>query len=109
LKEEGVENAWQRHRDSHLELRKGIEALGLSLLVNEDERLPQLNAVNIPAGVDDAIVRSRLLNEFGLEIGGGLGPLAGKIWRIGLMGYSSRKKNVLYCLSALWEVLRAGQ
>ena len=109
LREEGVENAWQRHRDNHLELRKGIEALGLSLLVNEEDRLPQLNAVNIPAGVDDATVRSRLLNEFGLEIGGGLGPLAGKIWRIGLMGYSSRKKNVLYCLSALREVLRAGQ
>jgi len=101
LHEEGLENSWQRHRKMHLALRAGIEAMGLSLLVKESDRLPQLNAVNVPAGVDEAVVRQRLLNEFNLEIGAGLGTLAGKIWRIGLMGASCTPKHVLYCLAAM--------
>jgi alanine-glyoxylate transaminase/serine-glyoxylate transaminase/serine-pyruvate transaminase len=107
LREEGLDNAWSRHAANHQTLRHGLEALGLSLLVDEEGRLPQLNAVCIPDGVDDAAIRARLLQEFGLEIGGGLGDLAGKIWRIGLMGYASNPGNVLYCLSALETVLRA--
>ncbi len=105
LQEEGIENAWQRHRDNHLALRAGIEAMGLEFVVEEADRLPQLNSVSIPDGVDDAAVRGRLLNEYGLEIGAGLGPMAGSIWRIGLMGYASNRKNVLLCLGALDAVL----
>ncbi|UCH85438.1 MAG: alanine--glyoxylate aminotransferase family protein [Candidatus Latescibacterota bacterium] len=105
LWEEGVENAWARHLDNHYRLRDGLGGLGLALLVSEDQRIPQLNAVKIPGDVEDAEVRSLLLNDFGLEIGAGLGPLAGKIWRIGLMGYSSRMRNVVFCLNALSEVL----
>jgi len=105
LEEEGIENAWQRHQDNHLALRAGVEAMGLSFVVDEADRLPQLNSVSIPDGVDDATVRGRLLNEYGLEIGAGLGPMAGRIWRIGLMGYASNQKNVLLCLGALDAVL----
>ena len=105
LAEEGVEAAWARHHRHHLALRDGLEALGLELVVPEAERLPQLNAVSIPGGVDDAAVRGRLLRQYGLEIGAGLGALAGKVWRIGLMGWSSRPQNVLYCVSALGAVL----
>ena len=105
LKEEGLENAWVRHKQNHQALRAGIEAMGLSFTVKESDRLPQLNAVNVPKGIDEAAVRKRLLNEFNLEIGAGLGSLAGKIWRIGLMGYTSNVKNVVYCLSALDKVL----
>ena len=105
LEEEGIENAWQRHRDNHLALRAGVEAMGLPFVVDEADRLPQLNSVSIPEGVDDAMVRARLLNEYGLEIGAGLGPMAGRIWRIGLMGYASNRKNVLLCLGALDAVL----
>ena len=105
LAEEGIENAWQRHADNHRALRAGIEAMGLSFVVDEPHRLPQLNSVSIPDGVDDAAVRSRLLNEYSLEIGAGLGPMAGKIWRIGLMGYASNRRNVLLCLGALDAVL----
>jgi alanine-glyoxylate transaminase/serine-glyoxylate transaminase/serine-pyruvate transaminase len=105
LEEEGLENAWQRHMANHLVLRAGLEAMGLELIVAEKDRLPQLNAVSIPDGVDEALVRQRLLNEFNLEIGAGLGALAGKVWRIGLMGYASNVKNVMYCLGALDTVL----
>ncbi|MGW8311312.1 MAG: pyridoxal-phosphate-dependent aminotransferase family protein [Thiogranum sp.] len=105
LQEEGIEQAWQRHLRHHLALRAGIEAMGLSFVVDEASRLPQLNAVAIPEGVDDATVRARLLNEYSLEIGAGLGPMAGKIWRIGLMGYASNRRNVLLCLGALDAVL----
>jgi alanine-glyoxylate transaminase/serine-glyoxylate transaminase/serine-pyruvate transaminase len=107
LREEGLDNAWSRHAANHQTLRHGLEALGLSFLVDEDARLPQLNAVRIPDGVDEAAVRTRLLQEFGLEIGAGLGDLAGKVWRIGLMGYASSPGNVLYCVSALETVLGA--
>jgi alanine-glyoxylate transaminase/serine-glyoxylate transaminase/serine-pyruvate transaminase len=105
LAEEGIEQSWARHRRNHLALRAGLEALGLELVVPESERLPQLNAVSIPGGIDDLSVRTRLLNEFNLEIGAGLGPLAGQIWRIGLMGWSSRRENILLCVGALGSVL----
>ena len=105
LREEGLENAWQRHAHNHQALRAGLEAMGLELVVPEAERLPQLNAVSIPGGVQDAEVRKRLLAEYDLEIGAGLGDLAGKVWRIGLMGYASSRKNVLFCLGALDAVL----
>ena len=101
LREEGIENAWARHIHNHFALRAGLEAMGLELLVPEAERLPQLNAVTVPGGVDEAALRLHLLEHHGLEIGAGLGVLAGKIWRIGLMGYSSRAENVLLCLGAL--------
>ena len=105
LQEEGIEQSWQRHRANHLALRAGIEAMGLRFVVAEASRLPQLNAVAIPDGADDATLRARLLNEYSLEIGAGLGPMAGRIWRIGLMGYASNRRNVLLCLGALDAVL----
>ena len=106
LQEEGLENAWTRHHKNHLTLKAGLEAMGLTFIVKEADRLPQLNAVSIPDGVDDAAVRSRLLNEYNLELGAGLGVLAGKVWRIGLMGHSSRAENILLCVGALESVLR---
>jgi len=105
LQDEGLENAWERHAKNHLALRAGLEAMGLSFVVDEADRLPQLNSVTIPDGVDDAAVRNQLLSEFNLEIGAGLGALAGKVWRIGLMGHSSRAENIMLCLSALEAVL----
>jgi alanine-glyoxylate transaminase/serine-glyoxylate transaminase/serine-pyruvate transaminase len=105
LQEEGLEAAHLRHRHHHSALVAGLEAMGLSLPVDPEYRLPQLNSVNIPEGVDDGTVRSQLLNEFNLEIGAGLGDLAGKTWRIGLIGYAASEKNVLTCLTALESVL----
>jgi alanine-glyoxylate transaminase/serine-glyoxylate transaminase/serine-pyruvate transaminase len=99
--EEGLEARFERHRRNHLALRAGLEALGVEFAVAEPYRLPMLNAVMIPAGVDDKAVRAQLLNEFGIEIGGGLGPMAGKTWRIGLMGETSSRRNVLLFLAAL--------
>lgn len=107
IKEEGLENCWARHHRNHLALKAGLEAMGLNYLVKEGARLPQMNAVHIPEAIRDreAEVRKTLLNEFNLEIGAGLGPLAGKIWRIGIMGYSCKPENVMLCLSALGSVL----
>jgi alanine-glyoxylate transaminase/serine-glyoxylate transaminase/serine-pyruvate transaminase len=105
LQEEGLEASHARHRHNHLALVAGLEAMGLNLAVEPQYRLPQLNSVLIPEGVDDAAVRSALLNEYNLEIGAGLGTLAGKTWRIGLMGFASNEKNVLLCLTALEAVL----
>ena len=105
LQEEGLEAAWQRHALHHQALKAGVEAMGLQFVVDEAHRLPQLNAVTIPAGVDEAAVRTALLNDYSMEIGAGLGALAGKIWRIGLMGFGSNRKNVLTCLGALDAVL----
>lgn len=105
LREEGLEQAWERHLQNHRALQAGLEALGLSYMVPEGERIPQLNAVNVPGDVDEARVRKRLLEEHQLEIGAGLGPMAGRIWRIGLMGHSSRSENVEHCLRALGTVL----
>lgn len=106
LEEEGLENAWARHRAMHEALRAGLENLGLKYVVDEAARLPQLNSVFVPAGVDEAAVRTRLLNEFNLEIGAGLGDMAGRIWRIGLMGYSARQENIEHSLQALHACLR---
>lgn len=105
LSEEGLENAWARHRAMHEKLKAGLEGMGLKFVVEESARLPQLNSVWIPEGVDDAAARGKLLTEFNLEIGAGLGALAGKVWRIGLMGYSAKEQNVDYCLKALKAVL----
>ena len=106
LQQEGLENAWQRHQTQHNTLKAGLQDLGLEFVVPEAERLPQLNTVKIPDGVDDAAVRSYLLNEFNLEIGAGLGEFAGKAWRIGLMGYAAKNENVLLCLAALGKALK---
>jgi alanine-glyoxylate transaminase / serine-glyoxylate transaminase / serine-pyruvate transaminase len=105
LLEEGIENSWARHQKNHDALRAGFEAMGLQFVVPEGQRLPQLNAVSVPEGVDEAAVRSTLLKEYNLEIGAGLGAMAGKIWRVGLMGYASNPTNVLFCLGALDAVL----
>jgi alanine-glyoxylate transaminase / serine-glyoxylate transaminase / serine-pyruvate transaminase len=108
VQEEGLEARWARHRRHHTALAAGLEALGVSLLPPEAERLWTLNAVRVPDGVDEAAVRKRLLDEFGIEVGAGLGPLAGKIWRVGLMGAGSTLPNILLFLSAFERVLRAG-
>ncbi|MBT2969981.1 MAG: alanine--glyoxylate aminotransferase [gamma proteobacterium symbiont of Ctena orbiculata] len=105
LQDEGLENAWERHHKMHDALKAGLEAMGINFIVDELHRLPMLNAVSIPEGVDDASVRSRLLSEYNLEIGAGLGALAGKVWRIGLMGHSAKPENVLLCVGALEAVL----
>jgi len=107
LKEEGLEKSWARHQKNHLALRAGLEAMGLNLLVNEADRLPQLNAVILPDGIDEAAVRRDLLANYDLEIGAGLGALAGKVWRIGLMGQSSDAAHVVLCLAALEGTLSA--
>ena len=105
LQAEGLEQAWARHALNHQALRAGVEAMGLEFVVETAARLPQLNSITVPAGVDEAAVRTELLNRYSLEIGAGLGALAGKIWRIGLMGFGSNQKNVLNCLGALDAVL----
>ena len=105
LEQETLAVSWERHQRNHRALKAGLEAMGLSFIVPEDERLPQLNAVTIPEGVDEAQVRQQLLQQYNLEIGAGLGALAGKVWRIGLMGYASNPKNVLLCANALEAVL----
>ena len=105
IREEGLQNCWARHERHHIALKAGLEAMGLKFFVKEEHQIPQMNAVNCPEGINEAEVRKRLLTEFGIEIGAGLGPLAGKIWRFGLMGYSCRPDNVMLCLSALGSVL----
>jgi alanine-glyoxylate transaminase/serine-glyoxylate transaminase/serine-pyruvate transaminase len=105
--EEGLPARFARHRLNHEALAAGLDALGLALASEAGHRLPMLNAVTVPAGVDEARVRSRLLADQGIEIGGGLGPMKGKVWRIGLMGESSRRASVLAVLAALEDALRA--
>ena len=105
LCEEGLEDSWKRHQQNHQLLRDGLGELGINYLVEKSSRLPQLNSVFIPDGVNDAEVRNTLLNDYNMEIGAGLGNLAGKIWRIGLMGYTSRKENIELCLSALKKTI----
>ncbi|MDO6706367.1 alanine--glyoxylate aminotransferase family protein [Photobacterium sp. 1_MG-2023] len=109
LQNEGLENAWQRHADMHQALKAGLEAMGIRFVVDEASRLPQLNAIYIPEGVDDGLVRQTLLEKYNLEIGAGLGALAGKAWRIGLMGYGARLENIALCLKALEDVLQPKQ
>ena len=105
--EEGLETRFARHQLNHRALVAGIEAIGLVMLVPESERLPMLNAIRIPEGADDTKVRKALLDDFEIEIGGGLGDLRGKIWRVGLMGHTCRRKNVFMFLSALGTILKS--
>jgi len=106
--EEGLEARFARHRLHHEALKAGLAAMGINYSVaNADHCLPMLNSVLIPAGVDDAGVRKQLLNDFGVEIGGGLGPMQGKTWRIGLMGEAASKSNVILFLGALEQCLNA--
>jgi alanine-glyoxylate transaminase/serine-glyoxylate transaminase/serine-pyruvate transaminase len=106
VQEEGLEARFRRHERNHKALAAGLAAMGLPLAAQEGHRLWTLNSVTIPAGIDDAVVRRQLLDDYNIEIGAGLGPLRGKIWRIGLMGDSSSRSNVLLVLSALEEILR---
>jgi len=106
LQQEGLENSWARHQAQHLKLAHGLNDLDIHFIVPENERLPQLNSVHIPQGVDDVKVRQFLLNEYNLEIGAGLGEFSGEAWRIGLMGYAARNENVALCLTALNEALQ---
>ena len=103
--EEGLEACFARHRRNHEALKAGLAAIGIEYATQAGHELPQLNAVRIPAGVDDAAVRKALLERFGIEIGAGLGAFKGKVWRIGLMGYASRQSNVLILLAALEQLL----
>jgi len=109
LQEEGLAATQARHWLNHRARVAGLEAMGLSMAVAPNYRLPQLNSVIIPEGVDDAALRAALLNEFDLEIGAGLGGLAGKTWRIGLMGFASNERNVVFCLSAMETILQRQQ
>lgn len=106
LKEEGLEHAWDRHRSGHEKLLKGLSDLDIEFTVDEAYRLPQLNVVNIPKGVDDARARQQLLEDFNLEIGAGLGDLAGKVWRIGLMGFACKDRNIDHCIASIANVIR---
>jgi alanine-glyoxylate transaminase / serine-glyoxylate transaminase / serine-pyruvate transaminase len=105
IEEEGYDNAFRRHLEAHRALVKGLADLGLQMLVEEPYRLPMLNLVRIPEGVDEALVRRRLRQEFKIELGASLGPLAGKTWRVGLMGHTARMENVSRFLEALRQVL----
>lgn len=105
VKEEGIENAWRRHKENSAKFISKLKLIGLDPLVPEGERIPNLIAVKVPEGVDEADVRNELLKKHNLEIGAGLGELAGKIFRIGLMGYNSNDKMIEYCWSALKDVL----
>jgi alanine-glyoxylate transaminase/serine-glyoxylate transaminase/serine-pyruvate transaminase len=103
--EEGPDNVYQRHMIYHNALVQGLEDMGLSMLVAPASRLPMLNSIRVPEDVDEAAVRSTLLKAYKIEIGAGLGPLAGKIWRIGLMGHTARQENVTRLLAALKAIL----
>lgn len=106
MAEEGMENRFNRHIENHRALVAGIEAMGMTMLVPEDERLPMLNAVKIPDGVNDLQVRLALLKNYNIEIGAGLGDLSGKVWRVGLMGSSCCRRNVILFLGALYTILK---
>jgi alanine-glyoxylate transaminase/serine-glyoxylate transaminase/serine-pyruvate transaminase len=104
--EEGLEARWERHRQNQQALIAGLEAMGMTLLVqNPNDRLATVTAVMMPEGVDDVKTRRGLLNEFGIEIAGGFGALKGKMWRVGLMGFASQRTNVLLFLASLEKVL----
>jgi len=103
--EEGLENRWRRHKQNHLALKSALAAIGLELASQDGHQLWQLNAIRVPQGVDEAEVRKRLLNDFNIEVGAGLGPLKGKIWRVGLMGETSTRENVRLFLSAFCQTL----
>lgn len=105
IKEEGIENRIRRHTIHGQAIAVGLEAMGLELFGPEEHRMPVVNIINVPDGVDEAKVRGTLINEFGIEIAGAFGPLAGKVWRVGSMGYSCRKNNVLRFLGAFEATL----
>ena len=104
--DEGLENRFARHKEVSLALQKGVEALGLSMFAKEGSRTPTLNTISLYDGLDDGAIRKTLLNDFNIEIGGGLGPLAGKIWRVGMMGHGASQANVVYFLSALEVIFK---
>lgn len=104
--EEGLPQRYARHVVASRALQAGVEALGLSMFAQKEFRLPSLNAVSLREGVDDAAIRTRLLNDFNIEIAGGLGPVAGKIWRIGMLGNGATQANVVYLLSALEVIFK---
>jgi alanine-glyoxylate transaminase/serine-glyoxylate transaminase/serine-pyruvate transaminase len=104
LSEEGLEHSWVRHQRNHKAFKAGLEIFGINYVVDEQYRLPQLNSVYVPEGIDEKEVRRRLLDDYSLEIGAGLGDFSGKVWRFGLMGYASRIENVIFCLNALETV-----
>lgn len=105
IEEEGLQNRFERHLRNHRALVAGVEAMGLQMLVKPENRLPTLNTIRVPDGVDEAKVRGYLLETFNLEIGAGLGALKGQVWRVGLMGYSSSAENVLFFMSAISRAL----
>ncbi len=104
--EEGLEKRFSRHKLASLALQRGVEALGLSMFAKEGARTPTLNTISLYDGLDDGAIRKTLLNDFNIEIGGGLGPLAGKIWRVGMMGHGATQANVVYFLSALEVIFK---
>ena len=106
IAEEGLEARYERHLKTHKALVHGLEAMGLNMVVPENERLPMLNTVSIPEGIKDIHVRSALLKDYGIEIGAGLGDLAGKVWRVGIMGSSCTDRNVSLFLSSLYKILK---
>jgi len=107
IHEEGLKGRWDRHLRNHQALVRGVEAMGLEMAVEPEYRLPSLNTVRIPEGVDDVQARRFLLDVFSMEIGGGLGDFKGKVWRVGLMGHSCTLKNVVFFLNALEAALKA--
>ena len=102
---EGLENRWERHEMNSKAIMAGLKKLGLEPFAQEGHRLWQINAVKVPPGLDDQIVRTRLLRDYNIEIGAGLGPIKGQVWRIGVMGYSANRSNILLCLSAMEDIL----
>lgn len=105
LKEEGIENSWKRHKKNGEKLVQALQKIGLNPFVKENERLPQLTSVSVTEEIDETKVRKALLDDYNIEIGAGLGELAGKVWRIGLMGYSSTEENINTCVNALGNLL----
>jgi alanine-glyoxylate transaminase/serine-glyoxylate transaminase/serine-pyruvate transaminase len=109
LHKEGLEASFARHALNHQALKMGLETLGFTYAADPDHQLPMLNAVNLPDGVDDAQMRSALLEQYNIEIGGGLGEFKGKVWRIGIMGHSAKPENVLGLLEALENLFKENQ
>jgi alanine-glyoxylate transaminase/serine-glyoxylate transaminase/serine-pyruvate transaminase len=107
IAQEGIENRWERHRRCHQSFVKGIEAMGLRMHVPEGFRIPTLNTVRVPEGIDEAKVRKRLIEDAGIEIAGGFGPLAGKVFRIGVMGPLATEENVQFFLKEFGKALQA--
>jgi alanine-glyoxylate transaminase / serine-glyoxylate transaminase / serine-pyruvate transaminase len=103
--EEGTESVFKRHMDCHIALVEGLEEMGIEMVVDEQHRLPMLNLIRVPEGIDEASIRRQLRNEFQIELGASLGPLAGKTWRVGIMGHSARLSNVSRFLDALRTLL----